>query len=194
MKIHLLYSLNKLDQKAVPTHESNIFKVFNENFENKNSDMTDNDRPSINSSLSSEEKTFDNMQTYQKANKDLDQHQTNAASLIEESQIDEFINPVDKQIAAIFQMTLPSPSNLARSSNSASNTEDDNEEDDDQSNLEKESGERKPNSSIQDILASEKKSFTNSKKLISNTNNFDSASIDVSTSSSSSKLGIKRKT
>ena len=127
--------------------------------------------------------------------------------LADEPYLDEFINPVDKQIAAMFQMTSAASlgseqhatsnynHNHKKNSDSSSNTEDDDEddEDDDDENVADKERDDKSQSHNQHDLEIKSFSYSNSKKLLNNSH-MDSMSLDASSSSVSSKIGIRRKT
>ena len=119
----------------------------------------------------------------------------NKLSPIEQKSLDEFINPVDKQIAVLFQKTSSATnnengsshrrhSNLHNISSSNSNSEEDDQFEDDEDSSENEVGDEK-------IVNEENKSFghQNSKKMM------DNFSIDAATRSSirkKTKEGIRK--
>jgi len=126
---------------------------------------------------------------------DHEQIQTNLPILMNNSQIDEeFINPVDKQIA-MFQMSSPGidVNKNSNDSSSSSSSEEEEDEDDEPSILDKK---RDENILGQNLHDSENKSYSysNSKKILNQISNLDSVSLDVSTSSSSTKRGIRGRT
>lgn len=136
------------------------------------------------------------MKFFKKKNEpDHEQIQTNLPILMNNSQIDEeFINPVDKQIA-MFQMSSPGidVNKNSNDSSSSSSSEEEEDEDDEPSILDKK---RDENILGQNLHDSENKSYSysNSKKILNQISNLDSVSLDVSTSSSSTKRGIRGRT